>query len=160
MIRPPRSDERDAILALAGATGLFEPQELDVLGDTLAEYFDAGAGAGPSWLVLDDGNRLVATAYYAPEPMTEGTWNLYFIGVHPDHQGQGRGRALLGHVERDLAKRGQRLLIVETSGLPDFARTRDFYHKCGYTEEARIRGFYRAGDDKVVFCKSLNAASL
>lgn len=46
------------------------------------------------------------------------------------------------------------MLLVET--LASFDRTRAFYSKCGYEEEARIRDFYAAGDDKVVFCKVLN----
>lgn len=52
--------------------------------------------------------------------------------------------------------RGGRMLLVETSGLPDFERTRRFYMKCGCEEEARIRDFYTTGDDKVVFRKVLN----
>ncbi len=56
-----------------------------------------------------------------------------------------------------MTARGGRMLLVETSGLPDFERTRAFYRKCGYEEEARIRDFYAAGDDKVVFRKVLNA---
>jgi RimJ/RimL family protein N-acetyltransferase len=54
-----------------------------------------------------------------------------------------------------LAARGERILLVETSGLPEFERTRAFYAKHGYEEEARIREFYRAGEDKVVFRKAL-----
>jgi RimJ/RimL family protein N-acetyltransferase len=49
------------------------------------------------------------------------------------------------------------MLLVETSGLPDFERTRAFYLKCGYEEEAHIRDFYATGEDKVVFRKVLNA---
>jgi ribosomal protein S18 acetylase RimI-like enzyme len=63
--------------------------------------------------------------------------------------------ALLRHVEQALAARGERLLLVETSGSPGFERTRAFYRKRGYEEEARIRDFYRAGEDKVVFRKAL-----
>ena len=49
------------------------------------------------------------------------------------------------------------MLLLETSGLPEFARTRAFYRTNGYDEEARIREFYAAGEDKVVFRKALVA---
>ncbi len=49
--------------------------------------------------------------------MTEGTWNLYLIAVHPDRQREGRGAALLRYVEQALIVRGEHLLLVETSGL-------------------------------------------
>jgi GNAT superfamily N-acetyltransferase len=47
-------------------------------------------------------------AYVAPERMTEGTWNMYLIAVHPEKQG--RGKALLQHVEQMLTERGERVL--------------------------------------------------
>ena len=89
--------------------------------------------------------------------MTDRTWNLQLIAIHPDRQRQGRGAKLLRYVEQALMVRGGRMLLVETSGLPDFDRTRKFYIKCGYEEEARIRDFYATGDDKVVFRKVLDA---
>ena len=89
--------------------------------------------------------------------MTSGTWNLYLIAVHPEHQGRGVGAALVRHIEHALAERGERVLLVETSGLPEFERTRAFYLANGYDEEARIREFYAAGEDKVVFRKVLTA---
>lgn len=60
------------------------------------------------------------------------------------------------HVEQALQTGGQRVLLVEKSGLPDFTLTRKFYAKCGYEEEARIRDYYAAGDDMVLFRKALN----
>ncbi len=65
------------------------------------------------------------------------------------------GASLMHYIEQTLAERGARVLLVETSGLPDFALTRAFYPKLGYDEEARIRESYKAGDDKIVFCKPL-----
>ena len=79
------------------------------------------------------------------------------IAVRSDDQRQGRGTALLHHVEEALRSSGQRLLLVETSGLPSFERARAFYAKCGYEEEARIRDYYKAGEDMVVFRKVLYA---
>ena len=73
------------------------------------------------------------------------------IAVAPERQGQGRGTALLRRVEHELRGTGQRLLLVETSGLPAYARTRAFYLGCGYEQEARVRDFYAPGDDMVVF---------
>ena len=106
------------------------------------------------WLTFDD-KEPIAVAYCAPERMTQGTWNLLLIAVHPDKQSQGIGAAIMAHVEKMLTERGERVLLVETSGLDAFARTRSFYSRIGYDEEARIREFYQAGEDKVVFRKAL-----
>jgi ribosomal protein S18 acetylase RimI-like enzyme len=78
------------------------------------------------------------------------------IAVRGDMQGQGHGAALTHAVEQALQAQGQRVLLVETSGLPDFARTRRFYVKCGYAEEARVRDYYTVGEDMVLFRKVLN----
>ena len=155
MIRSSTLDDTTALLNLAKAIG-FESNELDELSGMLTEYFAGNLGHNHFW-VTDDDNGPVGVAYYAPERMTAGTWNLYLIAVRPDWQGQGRGTALLHYVEQALAARGERLLLVETSGLASFERTRAFYRKCGYQEEARIRDFYSEGDDKIVFRKALVA---
>lgn len=62
------------------------------------------------------------------------------------------------YVEDALRASGQRVLLVETSGLPAFALTRKFYVKCGYEKEAQVRDYYAPGDDMVLFRKVLNAA--
>ena len=61
------------------------------------------------------------------------------------------------HVEQDLRSAGARLLLIETSGVPDFAVQRAFYAGLGCHEEARIREFYAAGDDKIVYWKHLQS---
>ena len=87
--------------------------------------------------------------------MTEGTYNLYLIAVNPAQQGKGIGGSLMEYIEEELRSQGARILIVETSGLPEFERTRQFYDRCGYAREAVIREFYAEDDDKVVFWKKL-----
>ena len=156
MIRPTTPDDTAALIALADATGIFRSNELEELSEMLADYFGGNIDSDHFW-ITDDDNGPVGIAYYAPEPMTDGTWNLYLIAVRPDRQGQGRGTTLLRYVEQTLTARGERVLLVETSGLASFERTRAFYRKCGYDEEARIRDFYKAGDDKIVYRKALVA---
>ena len=150
MIRPITRHDIPALMTVIEATDLFPA---DMLPDMMAGYF-SGDAPDDMWLTLDIGGP-VAVAYYAPERMTQGTWNLYLIAVHPSVQSQGHGAALLHYIEQALVGRGARVLLVETSGLPSFARTRAFYHTCGYDEEARIREFYQAGEDKVIFRKAL-----
>ena len=155
MIRYATQDDIAALLSLAKATGLFEPSEIEGFGEMMKEQLSEDQSDGSVWIV-DSEDDIVGAAYYAPETFTESVWNLYFIGVHPSQQGKGRGSALLNYVEQYLTEKGERLLLVETSGVDGFKLTRSFYEKNGYTEEARIRDFYKPGDDKVVFRKVLS----
>jgi len=148
LIRPTTRQDLPELKALIDATGLFPSQLLD---EMIAGFLDGSASAD-GWLTYDNSGP-VAVAYYAPERLTEGTWNLYLIAVHPAHQSRGVGAELMRYVEQTLAARGERLLLVETSGLPEFERTRSFYRQVGYEVEARLRDFYKAGEDKVVFRK-------
>jgi len=143
-------DDTAALIALADATGLFGANQLEELGSMLSDYFGGNSDSNRLW-ITDDDNGAVGVAYCEMERMTDGTWNLQLIVIRPDRQGQGRGATLLGYVEQTLTARGGRVLLVETSGLPDFERTRAFYSKCGYDKEAWIRDFYKAGDDKIVW---------
>ncbi|MEM9273363.1 MAG: GNAT family N-acetyltransferase [Cyanobacteria bacterium P01_F01_bin.143] len=152
MIRLATPDDQQALMAIAEAINLFTPPELEALEEMLAESFEGDSDS--FWITYDDGEPR-GVAYGAPEVYADGVSNLYFIAVHPDYQGQGIGGEMLRYVEKMLTERGDRLLLVETSGLPDFEKTRTFYRKNGYEEEARIRDYYKAGDDKIIFRKVL-----
>lgn len=144
------------MINVARTSGLFPPEGIaDVEG--ALDAFLAGTTDGDQWLVNSSHSGVAAIAYYAPERMTEGTWNLYLLAVEPQHQGQGLGAALVRRVEHDLRQTGARVLLIETSGVPDFASQRAFYARLGYHEEARIREFYGPGDDKIVYWKRLRS---
>jgi ribosomal protein S18 acetylase RimI-like enzyme len=98
----------------------------------------------------------VSIGYCAPEELTDKTYNLYAIGVKNDLQNKGIGKAMMTFIEEYLKREGKRVLIVETSSMPEYENTRAFYLKIGYTQEAVIRDFWKEGDDKVIFWKKLN----
>ena len=162
-IRAASESDRAAVQTIQIATGLFAADEL---GDSDAMFDGSmdGSLVDHFWIVSEsEAGVVVGAAYFAPEPFSDRMWNLYFIGVLPEHQGSGTGGALVHHVEQSLRSRGgdvARTLIVETSSLAGFAGTRAFYAARGFDEEARIRDFYAPDESKVVFWKSLVADSV
>jgi GNAT superfamily N-acetyltransferase len=150
-IRKVVPEDIDALKEVIDTSGLF-PSAL--LEEMMRDYF-TNPSTKDIWLTGELNNRPMVILYCAPERLTEGTYNLYLIAVHKNHQGTGIGARMMNYLEALLKANGERILLVETSGLPEFERTRKFYHKCGYNREAVIRDFYREGEDKVVFWKKL-----
>lgn len=150
-IRPTTSADIPAMKLVLDRTGLF-PSEM--LPDMLSSFL-SGSGSDEVWMTAEVEGEVIGFCYAAPEMMTEGAWNMLAIAVLPDRQGTGAGSALVAELENRLRAEGQRLLIADTSGTEEFARTRAFYRRNGYTEEARVRDFWAEGDDKVTFWKSL-----
>ncbi len=149
---------RQAVPAdLAFLKNIIDSNELfpsDLLDEMISPFFQQ-QNEDEYWLVYEADKSSTAIAYFAPERMTSGTYNLFLIAVHADFHGQGIGKKLLTHIEEFLRDRGVRILLVETSGLPEFARTRAFYEQNNYRVEARIAEFYAKGEDKIIFWKSL-----
>lgn len=100
------------------------------------------------------GQRANSFAYAKSEELTDGTWNMLAIAVLPGRHRSGAGSALVSKSEGVLRDRGQRILIAETSGLPECERARNFYRRNGYAEEARIRDFWGVVTT-IVFWKAL-----
>ena len=146
------ADHKDvgAIRVIAELTELFPPEMLDgMMHDYLLQK------SRDIWFVGALTDEVIAFGYCEPERMTSGTWNLLAIGVLPSRQGQGFGAQMMNYLEALLTASGERVLLVETMGTPELAATRAFYRKVGYEEQARVREFYEAGADKVIFWKHL-----
>lgn len=123
-------------------------------------YLRQGEASGYVFLVYKNGTRLLGYACFGPHPLTEGTFDLYWIAVDPGARGQGIGHALLSRVEEEVWVRGGRMLLVETSGTPAYTPARRFYESCGYRYEAVVHDFYAPGDDLVVFGKPIGQLPL
>ena len=105
MIRSTTPDDTTALIALAEATGLFPPSALELLRQMLTDSLGGNSDTEAFW-ITDDDNGPVGVAYCEPERMTDRTWNLQLIAIHPDRQGQGRGTKLLSYVEQALRHAG------------------------------------------------------
>ena len=150
-IRKVKKEDIETLKGVLDSSELFPSEMLD---DMIADYLN-NPSSEDIWFTKVENGTPISIAYCAPERMTEGTYNLYAIAVQKDYQGNGIGREMMSYIESLLQEKKNRVLIVETSGLPEYDLTRAFYDKCNYQKEAVIRDFYQEGEDKVVFWKKL-----
>jgi ribosomal protein S18 acetylase RimI-like enzyme len=154
MLRPMVKADRQPVLELIRATGFFTPDEVKVAEELIDIYLQQPDQRDYFIVVVEnEQGRVAGYMTYGPTPLTEGTWDLYWIAVSPADQGKGYGQQLVRWLEEEVRKRKGRLIIIETSSQPKYEPTRKFYEKLGYAEVARIPDFYRPGDDRVIFGK-------
>lgn len=146
---------KDDVEHLKSVLNSIELFPAEMLEEMISDYFD-NPDTQDFWFTATENNIPVSIGYCAPQKLTDGTFNLYAIGVRSDIQGKGIGNKMMKYLEDQLRIQGHRILIVETSGTDDFELTRKFYEKLNYNKEAVIRDFWREGDDKVIYWKKLN----
>jgi len=140
-------------MELTKATGVFKPTEIEALKEVLDDYFQTNRTLGHECIAFEEQGTIVGYAYFAPTPMTDRTWHLYWIAVSKQTQAKGVGGQLLRHVEDAIRGAGGRMLLIETSTLPHYDLTRRFYLKHAYELDATVHDFYAAGDHMAVFRK-------
>jgi len=151
-IRKVIKTDIEALIEVLNSIELFQAEMLE---DMIADYFN-NPKTKDIWFTALQNNQPIAIAFCAPEKLTEGTYNLYAIGVKNEIQGKGIGSQMMAYIEKHLKQNGNRILIVETSGSKEYQLTRKFYKNLNYTKEAVIREFWSVGEDKVIFWKKLN----
>ena len=155
MIRPLRRDDRGPIRDLVAATGVFSEKEIEIALELIDTALDVTGQADYIIRVAEEGGKVAGYYCVGPTPATEGTFDLYWVAVDPALHGQGIGRALDDDACDLVRGMSGRLIIAETSSLPKYRRTREFYLRRGYRQIATIVDYYRPGDDLVVYGKYL-----
>ncbi|HET9624641.1 MAG TPA: GNAT family N-acetyltransferase [Kofleriaceae bacterium] len=155
-LRPAARHETEALVELAVSTGLFTPDEADLLLRQTLEALHAGTlGADHhAFVAADEPGEPRGWVYFAKRNEPDEPWDLWWIGVAPAHHGTGVGTALLAFVEDFVRARSGRVLYIETSSDDKLAATRAFYRRRGYAEAGQVADFYAQGEDKIVFAKA------
>ena len=106
-------------------------------------------------VLVGDDDRPLSYACFGQTPMTDATFDLYWMVTSSAVRGQGLGARLLTALEQELGERGARNLRVETSSLEGQGGALRFYERCGYRVAGTIADFYRPGDDLITLVKRL-----
>jgi len=155
-VRKIQPRDRASLEALLSAQTHFHPEEIRVA----LELIDiALAHPGEEDYVIlcaeEEKGDLRGYVCFGKAPLTDGVYDIYWIVVHPAYGNRGIGTSLLLQAEEEMARRHARLLLIETSSTPPYENARAFYRKCGYGKRARILDYYRPGDHKIIFGKTL-----
>jgi D-alanine-D-alanine ligase len=140
---------------IVAATGMFRPNEVEVAAELVRVYLRDGEASGYQFVFAERDGNVLGYACFGLNTVTIGSFDLYWIAVRPELQGQGIGQQLLAAVEERIAAAEGQRIYIETSARADYAPTRRFYERCGYTLEAVLRDYYAEGDDKAVFVRRL-----
>ncbi|MBN2463058.1 MAG: GNAT family N-acetyltransferase [Dehalococcoidia bacterium] len=152
-VRPMNSDDKPEIIKVLRNIPEFTPSEVDIAEEVLDSYLRDSTRSGYHVFVAEVSSSVSGYICYGPTPLTEGTWDIYWLAVAPEQQKQGIGKVLLNFAEVNIKKSDGRLALVETSSKPAYETTRLFYRAQGYEQACRIADFYAPGDDKLVFQK-------
>lgn len=158
-IRPLLPADRDGVIRILENAGNFTVDEVRTALELIDEWVELGEESGYLTYVLDslgeDSVGVLGYVCFGPTPLTEWTYDLYWIAVDKSKHRGGVGKRLLKFAEEEVQRRGGRLLLIETSSQETYGGTIQFYERTGYELVGKITDYYKANDDKLIFAKRL-----
>src|SRR3954469_10336673 len=164
IIRPMVAADRGGVFRILENAGNFTPEEVATALELIDEWLELGEHSGYLTYVLEsrgeDSAEVLGYVSFGPTPLTESTYDLYWIAVDKSKHRGGVGKRLMKFTEEETLRRGGRMLLIETSSQETYGGTIQFYQRSGYELVGKIPEYYKAGDDKLIFAKTLVAPAL
>jgi tRNA threonylcarbamoyladenosine biosynthesis protein TsaB len=138
------ADDIDAVLAIE--------ERVQAFPWTRGNFADALAAGYDGWIARAD----AAVIGFAVLMRAVDEIHLLVIGIAPELQRGGRGRALLGFATMQAREAGMARMLLEVR--PSNAAAIAFYKQAGFEEIGRRRGYYPASagrEDAIVMAREL-----
>jgi GNAT superfamily N-acetyltransferase len=155
-IRPIIAHDKEKLFYLIRQRGTFNEKEIEVatevIEDTLAfpekkEYY--------TFCAVGDKGDIAGFICFGPIPMTDRCYDLYWIAVDEKLSRNGIGKKLLEAMENFVLNEKARRIYIDTSSTAAYKAARTFYEHHGFRLVTVLQGFYRLGDDKIIFMKEV-----
>ena len=155
--------DRSGVFRILENAGNFTPEEVGTALELIDEWLDLGEHSGYLTYVLEsevgEAKEVLGYVTFGPTPLTEATFDLYWIAVDKSKHRGGVGKRLMKFTEDEIARRGGKMLLIETSSQETYGGTIQFYERSGYELVGKINDYYKRGDDKLIFSKRLGPAA-
>ncbi|MGZ3332251.1 MAG: N-acetyltransferase family protein [Gemmatimonadaceae bacterium] len=159
IIRPLVAADRSGVFRILENAGNFTPAEVGIALELIDEWLELGEHSGYLTYVLEardpEKSEVLGYVCFGPTPLTESTFDLYWIAVDKSKHRGGVGKRLLKFSEEEVVRRGGKMLLIETSSQETYGGTIQFYERTGYELVGKIPEYYKVGDDKLIFAKRL-----
>jgi len=162
-LRPILPADREPLADLLRRIDVFDLAEREVALELVDESLQRPGPEGYQCILAvapdgGGGTSLLGYVCFGKTPMTEHTYDMYWIAVDPAHQGQGVGARLLDAMADKALADGGRGIRVETSSTDAYGGSLRFYLNRGFRIVGRIPAFYREGDDLMILFRELGRA--
>lgn len=161
IIRPMVAADRGGVFRILEGAGNFTPEEVGIALELIDEWLELGEHSGYLTYVFEEQGDAESLVWgyicFGPTPLTQSTYDLYWIAVDKAKHRSGVGKKLLKFAEEEVLRRGGKLLLAETSSMETYGGTIAFYDKTGYELVGKVSDYYKPGDDKLIFAKRLSA---
>jgi ribosomal protein S18 acetylase RimI-like enzyme len=155
-IRPTLPEDIEPLLVIATVTRVFKAHEVETLECVLDDYFETQKEAGDQAHTAIIDHVVVGFVYFSEDVISDKSWELWWIIVDPQYQGQKIGAKLMEFAEDEMRKRGGRVCALDTSSTELYKPAQNFYLKIGYQHLGTIPDYYAEGDGKSIFWKKLS----
>tara|TARA_R110002074_G_scaffold402342_1_gene608153 strand:+ start:96419 stop:98680 length:2262 start_codon:yes stop_codon:yes gene_type:complete len=146
----------ETVRSLVSKTGVFNAEEVSIAAELVAEAALKGEKkSGYSFYFIEEGGKMLGYSCFGRIPLTESSYDLYWLVVDADSQKKGIAKQLLDLTEKTISSHGGAQLYAETSSKDNYKPARAFYQKVGFSECARQKDFYKKGDDKVTYVRMI-----
>jgi len=156
LVRPLKRSDRNRLEEIVRSIDNFNQADINIALELIDDVISKEQASDYVVDVLEDDDGIVqAYVCFGHTPLTQHTFDFYWMVIDSQHQRRGLGFMLFQHVEHQVRARDGKLLMCETSSLESYERVVRLYDKLGYQHVARIKNFYREGDDKLIYMKEL-----
>ena len=143
------------IKSLLISTGFFSNPEISTAIELISEKLHLGNNSSYQFILALKDEILIGYSCYGLIPLTESSFDLYWIAVDPAFHGKGIGKLILKNTEEKIKEAHGTRIYVDTSSRKQYMPTRNFYKSCAYKKAGYFPDFYSKGDGKIIFTKKL-----
>jgi ribosomal protein S18 acetylase RimI-like enzyme len=143
------------VYEITKSSGFFEEQEINLALHYFNECKEKKENCEHEFLFADLEEKTIGYTNFGTASYSGFSYYLHWIAIHHDYRNLGLGKKLLLKTENIIKDRGAKNIFVETSSKDLYIPTQQFYLKCGYTVEAKLKKFYSETDDQIILSKKI-----